>query len=343
MHPLPSSKRNIVLKHSLALFTGLAALSVGVASPAMAQMKTSKPAAPKVAAPEATPSVGVAAPATPSVATSLPVQAAPAPSGGGFSWPKSPVPITLGANFDFGGGLNTGGFEMLSVSGGGATTQVPGLGSAKPDASGNGFTAEIGLPLVTLGARMQNYSFAANPAATFNDPTVPSGATVTKPATLGAFFPTDYQEVYAKLFGLSLGYRNETYGGTGNYAGTYGNLMLGVPILGFNLLDTLGVGVGLKGGYSLSKPDTLKNTDIIHVPVEGDANVSFKLAMLKAKLGYKAAAVVNAAPGDLLSALTNPGSLVPTNGTIDQKKLDNLTATRYGLYTGPYLGIELGF
>lgn len=334
------------MKHSLALSIGLVALSFGVASPAMAQMKTSKPAAPKVDSPVATPSATasaeVAAPAT----ASLPVAKAEpvaAPAGGGFSWPKSPVPIAIGANYDFGGSLGTGGFEALSVSGGGATTQVPGLGNASTAASGLGYHAEIGLPLITLGARMQTYGFEANPAATFNDPAVPQGATVTKPATLGAFFPTSYQEVYASLFGLSLGYRSETYGGSGNYAGTYGNLMVGVPLLGFNLFDTLGVGVGVKGGYSLSKPETLKNTDTMHVPVEGDANVSFKLAMIKAKLGYKAAAVVNAAPGDLLSALTNPGSLVPTGGSIDQKKLDNLTATRYGLYTGPYLGVEFGF
>ncbi|MNX80023.1 hypothetical protein D3C86_1116720 [compost metagenome] len=335
-----------LLKHAFALSVGLVALTFGVASPAMAQMKTSKPATPEVVAPatsSATPSVEVL-PATPSATTSLPVAAAPAaPAGGGFSWPKSPVPISVGANYDFGGSLNTGGFEALSVSGGGATTQVPGLGNAKPAASGNGFGVELGLPVVTLGARLQNYAFDANPAATFNDPAVPQGATVTKPATLGAFLPTNYQEVYAKVFGLSVGYRNETYGGAGNYAGTYGNLMLGLNVIDFNLLDTLGVNVGLKGGYSLSKPSTLP-AGIIHVPVDGDANVSFKLAMVKAKLGYKAAAAVNAAPGDLFSALLNPGSLVPSNGSaVPQETFDNLTATRYGLYTGPYLGLELGF
>lgn len=375
------------MKHALALSAGLVALSIGVATPAMAQMKTSEQTLPSAAAPEgteaaapvvdeallapvspeevipaaykkvvapatpsvkvtlpATPSAEVVLPATPSATMSVPVVSQPAaPAGGGFSFPKSPFPINVGVTYDGPGSLGTGGFDKLTVSGGGATTQVPALGNASTAASGYGLMAELGLPLVTLGARLQNYGFTADPTATFTDPTLPQGATVTKPTTIAAFFPTSYNEVYANLLGITLGYRNETFAGTGNYAGNYGNVMVGLPLFGINLLDVVGVGVGVKAGYAVSKPEALKTTDIIHVPVDGDAHVSLKLAMVRAKLGYKAAAVVNAAPGDLFSALTNPGSLVPTNGTIDQKKLDNLTATRYGLYTGPYMGIELNF
>ncbi|HEY9899284.1 MAG TPA: hypothetical protein V6D00_08895 [Pantanalinema sp.] len=336
------------MKHSLALSVGLVALSFGVASPAMAQMKTSKPAEPKVASPaatsSATPSVEVELPATPSATMSLPVAAAPAApasAGGGFSWPKSPVPISVGVVFDGPGSLSTGGFEQVPLTGV-AQANVPGLGTAQTAASGYGLTAELGLPIVTLGARLQNYGFEASPTAKFeNLPSVP-GATPNPPATMAAFFPTGYQEVSASAFGLSLGYRNESFGGGANYAGTYGSIMGGLG-LGFGLFDLVGVNAGLKAGYTVATPEALPK-NIKHMPVDGDAHVYAKLFMVKAKLGYKLAGAVNADPGELVAALTNPSSLIPKDGTgIPQEKVDTLTATRYGLYSGPYMGIELSF
>lgn len=339
------------MKHSLALSVGLVALTFGVATPAMAQMETPKPAAPEVVSPEATdsatpsvlvepapPSAEVMPPATPSATMSIPVLSQPA-APAGFTWPKSPVPVNVGVTYDGPGSLGTGGFERFTAAAGGQSAEVPVLGTATNPASGYGLMAELGLPLVTLGARMQSYGFTSPVTGEFKPP---QGATRAD-NQLGVFFPKSYNEVYANLLGITLGYRNETYEGTGNYVGNYGNLMVGLPLFGINLFDVVGVGVGVKAGYAVSKPEALATTDIVHVPVDGDAHVSFKLAMVRAKLGYKAAAVVNAAPGDLFSALTNPGSLVPTNGNVDQKKLDNLTATRYGLYIGPYMGIELNF
>lgn len=307
--------RGTTVKQPYLLPAGLVALSVMLGTPAFAQMKTSKPSGSPAA--------------TPAPKRTTTQQVAPA----------QPLGLRVFGAYDFMGTVNTGGFVPATTQAPGVT--APALAQASPSVPASGYSlgAEYDLPVLTLGARYQTFSFASPLTAAINNP--PTGVTQTSVTGFETFFPANYWELYGRLGALKLGYRAESYPGAATYSGTYGDLVAGLNF-GFGI-DPVALNIGLLGGYGLSKPANVPS-NIAHMPAEGDVNLSFNFGMLKAKLGYKAVAVANADTGALVTVLTNPSSLIPAPGsTPDTNLLNTLYNTRYGLYTGPYAGLEVAF
>lgn len=322
------------MKQHQYLPASLVALSVALGAPALAQMKTSNPKPTASPSPAASPaaSPGTQA-ATPSV-TPAPMRTAK--DAEAVEEPRAPLGLKVFGAYDFMGNVSNGGFVAATTAQPGTT--APALAQASPSVPASGFSvgAEYELAALALGAKYQTFSFGSPITATINNP--PSGITQTTAPNFDVFLPQNYWELYGRLGALKLGYRNETYAGTG-FGGNYGNLVAGLNF-GFGM-DPVMVNLGVLGGYNLSKPTGLP-ANITHMPAEGDVNLAVNFGLVKAKVGYKAMAVANADAGTLLTALTNPASLVAPGGA-SQDTLNTLYATRYGLYTGPYLGLEVGF
>lgn len=304
------------MKQHHLLSASLVALSVVIAGPALAQMKTSNPK------PAATPSVTPA----PMRTTDRVVE----------QEERAPIGLKVFGAYDFMGSVSNGGFVPATTQAPGVT--APALAQASPSvgASGYAFGAEYELPVIAVGAKYQAFGFGSPITAAINNP--PTGVTQTTAPNFDVFLPQNYWELYGKLGPLKVGYRNENYAGTG-FGGSYGNLMGGLQF-GFGI-DPISLNFGAMGGYNLSKPSTLP-ANVTHMPVEGDVNLAVDFGLLKAKVGYKALAVANADAATLMTALTNPASLAAPGGAT-QAQLDALYATRFGLYTGPYLGLAVGF
>ncbi|HEY9857779.1 MAG TPA: hypothetical protein V6D05_18680 [Stenomitos sp.] len=320
------------MKQHQLLPVSLVALSFTLGAPALAQMKTSKPAA--APTPAATPSATPApAAATPSIqATPAPMPAAQTVEPGE---PMPPIGLKVFGNYDFMGTVANGGFVSATTQAPG--TNAPALAQASPSipASGWNVGAEYDLAFLSLGAKYQTFAFGSPITAAINPTT---GVTQTTAPNFDVFLPQNYWQVYGRLGALTIGYRNENYAGTG-FGGSYGDLVAGLNF-GFGI-DPVSLNFGVLGGYNLSKPAGLP-ANISHMPAEGDVNLALNFGLVKAKLGYKAMAVANADAGSLLTALTNPSALIAPGGA-SQDTLTALYNTRYGLYTGPYAGLEFGF
>lgn len=328
------------MKQHQFLPVSLVALTVVIGAPALAQMKTSTPkpsASPSPAAsPVASPRPMTAPAATPSltpspVATPQPMRTSVEPEA-----ERAPIGLKLFGAYDFMGNVSNGGFVAATTAQPGTT--APALAQASPSVPATGYSlgAEYELAVLALGAKYQAFSFGSPITAVIDNP--PQGITQTTAPNFDVFLPQNYWELYGRLGALKLGYRNETYAGTG-FGGSYGNLVAGLNF-GFGI-DPVMLNFGVLGGYNLSKPAGVP-ANVAHMPAEGDVNLAVNFGLVKAKLGYKAMAVANADAGTLLTALTNPGSLATPQGA-NQETLNALYGTRYGLYTGPYLGLEVGF
>lgn len=325
-------------QHQL-LPASLVALSVSLGAPALAQMKTSKPAA--------TPSPATSPMVTPgATASAEPMRTTATPSVEPERTvvepeERAPIGLKVFGAYDFMGNVQTGGFVPATTQAPGTT--APALAQASPSIPAAGWSvgAEYELSALALGARYQAFAVDSPYTAAINPTT---GITQTT-AAMDVFLPSNYWEVYGRLGALKLGYRNESYpGAEATGGGSYGDLVAGLNF-GFGM-DPVMINFGLLGGYNLSMPAglTAAAPNIRHMPAEGDVNLAVNFGLLKAKLGYKAMAVANADAATLMTALTNPSALIPAPGsTPDPTTVNTLYATRYGLYTGPYVGLEFGF
>lgn len=330
---------------------GLAALSVLVATPALAQLKTS---APQTSAPTPVPTSEpatmsvVASPsimASPSVAaspsamvTSLRVaspsaEATPSAAAfGGFSIPaipKMPVPLNIRVDLMSNGSVNSGGFVAAQTAIPNQT--MPALAQASPSISASGMNLgiETSLLFVDLGARMTNFSFNATSSAEIKKQT---GVTQTTVSDFTSFFPSSLYEIYGRLLGIKVGYRSETYADGSTYGDLIGGLNLGV-----SFLDMIGVTAELQGGTAITKP-TLP-ASVGHYVGDFDGYLFGHLGVLRGRLGYKVSAAANADIASLMSLFSDPASLVKTGGALTPEQ----SATKLGTYSGPYIGIELDF
>lgn len=336
---------------------GLAALSVFVASPALAQMKTSvspsdvptpvptsQPATMSaLASPSilATPSVMITSrgKATPSVEVSLGAatpSAEATPSAAPFAGfaiptiPKMPVPINVRVDILSNGRVNSNGFVAGQTAVPGTT--LPAMAQASPSISASGMNLgiETSLLFLDLGARMSNFSFNASTSAEIVKK--PDLVTQTTVPSFTAFFPSSLWEVYGRLLGIKVGYRSETYSDGSTYTDLIGGLNLGV-----SFLDMIGATAELQGGTAITKPSL--PASVGHYVGDFDGYLFGHLGVLRGRLGYKVSAVANADFASLMSLFSDPASLVKTGGALTPEQ----SATKLGTYSGPYLGIELDF
>lgn len=333
------------MKPTRMLPLGLAALSVLVATPALAQMKTS---APETSAPTPVPT---SEPATMSVVASLSIVASPSamitslgmatpsaeatPSAAPFAGfsipaiPKMPVPVNIRVDLMSNGQVNSGGFVAAQTAIPNQT--MPALAQASPSISASGMNLgiETSLLFVDLGARMTNFSFNATSSAEIKKQT---GVTQTTVSNFTSFFPSSLWEVYGRLLGIKVGYRSETY----SDGSTYGDLIGGLN-LGVSFLDMIGATAELQGGTALTKP-TLP-ASVGHYVGDFDGYLFAHLGVLRGRMGYKVSAAANADIASLMSLFSDPASLVKSGGSLTPEQ----SATKLGTYSGPYLGIELDF
>ncbi|MNX37224.1 hypothetical protein D3C86_675300 [compost metagenome] len=342
-----------------ALRTAIVAAAAAVALPAvpaqaetlLAQMKTpvateASPAekAPASDAPATPTSLEVPSVAVPGAGTTPLAQeatasviAAPVPTekpsdakvaGPAFSMPNLKLPFSLSLSYRP---------ETATLGGTGFT----GSGSLStptqfsyPTANGAGWsgTAELGIPLITLGARTTGYGSLGNYGAYDAS---------SMAASLPYYWPESAWSTYVRALGLRFGYLSEQFNTATGHAGAVGSLVGGLDS-GFSLFGLLGVDYHALAGWGVSGQNVGSLTTS-HVPVEADASVYANLGPVNVRMGYVARATFTGDPGSFMTIVTNPASIAEAAVNGDTTTRDTVNATRLGTYMGPYFGAGFSF
>jgi hypothetical protein len=332
-------KQNAV---STLLTASLMAVSLPL-MPAHAQMKSDKtaPVSTETATPAAKQTIdSIIDPATGDLMVdpaSASVIAAPTPAatpsaapvaGPSFSIPNVKLPFALSLSYRPEtatlGGTGFAGTGTLS-----APTQF-----SYPTANGAGWsgTAEIGLPLITLGARTTSYG-SLGTYGTYDASSIA--------AAHPYYWPEGAWSAYARALGLRFGYMNEQFNTATGHQGSVGSFVGGLDS-GFSLFGLLGVDYHAFAGWGVSGQNVGSLTTS-HVPLEGDASVYVNLGPVNLRMGYVARATFTGDPGSFMTILTNPSSLVDAAVNGDTTARDTVNATRLGTYMGPYFGAGFSF
>ncbi|GEM_PF-1955596 len=297
-----------------------------LAAPASASLLAAPASASLLAAP-ASPSV-IAAPVAQATASATPA------AGPSFSMPnvKLPFPLTLSYRPETGTMGGTGfapGVPLIA----GAPAAPAQFNLASQTAQGWSGTAEVGLPIITLGARMTGYGSVGS-----FDPSISAADSSNAPAAdqLPYYWPESAWSTYVKVFGLRFGYLNEQFNRNIGEGGAIGSYIGGLDS-GFNILGLVGVDYHLLAGWGVNG-QTVAGTTTAHIPTELDASVYANLGPINLRAGYVARETFTGDPSTFLAIVTDPMSLANDAG-----KRDTVNATRMGSYMGPYFGAGFSF
>jgi hypothetical protein len=271
----------------------------------------------------------IAAPASSSIIAAPAASASATPvAGPAFSMPSIKLPFSLSLSYRP---------ETATLAGTGFAGSGPLSAPTQfnyPAANGAGFsgTAEIGLPLITLGARTTSYGSLGN----FGAYDASSIA-----ANQPYYWPEGAWSTYVRALGLRFGYLSEQFNAATGHQGAIGSWVGGLDS-GFSLFGLIGVDYHALAGWGVSGQNVGSLTTS-HVPVEGDASVYVNLGPVNLRMGYVARATFTGDPGSFMTILTNPASLVEAAANGDTTKRDTVNATRLGTYMGPYFGAGFSF
>jgi hypothetical protein len=299
--------------------------------PALVPGLVADPLAPASGSMLAAPASGslIAAPASSSIIAAPAASASAIPvAGPAFSIPSIKLPFSLALSYRP---------ETATLAG----TGFAGSGSLStptqftyPAANGAGFsgTAEIGLPLITLGARTTSYGSLGNYGA-YDASSVA--------ASLPYYWPEGAWSTYVRALGLRFGYLSEQFNAATGHQGAIGSWVGGLDS-GFSLFGLIGVDYHALAGWGVSGQN-VGNLTTSHVPVEGDASVYVNLGPVNLRMGYVARATFTGDPASFMTIITNPGSIVASAANGDTTTRDTVNATRLGTYMGPYFGAGFNF
>lgn len=195
-------------------------------------------------------------------------------------------------------------------------------------------TAEAGLGFLSIAGRVSNYggfNKMLDPAlfAASNDHAPTS-------AELPYYWPESAWSTYVRAFGLRFGYLNEQFNRGIGQGGAIGSLVGGLDS-GFNLLGLIGVDYHALAGWGIHG-QTVPGTTTTHIPTEAEASVYVNLGPVNLRAGYVARATFTGDPSTFFAIITNPVSLAS-----DQEKRQTVNETRFGTYSGPFLGAGFTF
>jgi hypothetical protein len=167
-------------------------------------------------------------------------------------------------------------------------------------------------------------------------------ATTTSDTPYTPAFPERRWDCYARVGALSLGMRQETFGGSGVLSGDYQSVFGGLDGTLLDLFGTVSLDYGLLAGWGTQKPRTVPAA-VAHLPGEGHLELAIRLPWCTLRGGLRAVAIVNVDPARAWGLLTDPGSLIPSAANEQIAATSGLSATSWSVYTGPYLRLGATF
>ncbi|MEB3185834.1 MAG: hypothetical protein VKP72_00170 [bacterium] len=167
-------------------------------------------------------------------------------------------------------------------------------------------------------------------------------ATTTADSPYTPAFPERRWDCYARVGALSLGMRQETFGGSGVLSGDYQSVFGGLDGTLLDLFGTVSLDYGLLAGWGTQKPRTVPAA-VAHLPGEGHLELAIRLPWCTLRGGLRAVAIVNVDPARAWGLLTDPGSLIPSAANEQIAATSGLSATSWSIYTGPYLRLGATF